>query len=161
MRIHVEKKTVLIVLAVVAVVLMPLALGQAQSMEKRGEFVRAMRAGRVTQFPPYLADKVWSDADLATTTVRKIPSPYRRHTLGDSLHRLAGGHTLPGTAYGFQAAVVDTSTGMRYWFGRSRQEPGRWTWAGIHPDSMARWIEQRGAEAAAMEGKRVAPLPER
>ena len=111
----------------------------------------------MTQFPPYLVDKVWSDADLATAKVRKIPVSYgRERALSTALYTL-GDDSLPSTAYGYQAAVVDTSTGMKYWFGRSRRDPGAWMWAGIHPDSMDRWIKQRGDEAAAMEGQRVNP----
>lgn len=157
MRIYVEKKTAIIVLVLATVIAAPMAVWQAQSFQMRGEFVRAMKAGRVTQFPPYLVDKVWSDADLATAKVRKIPVSYgRERALSTALYTL-GDDSLPSTAYGYQAAVVDTSTGMKYWFGRSRRNPGAWMWAGIHPDSMDRWIKQRGEEAAALEGRRVNP----
>jgi hypothetical protein len=40
-------------------------------------------------------------------------------------------------------------------FGRVRSTPGVWVWTGVHPDSMEQWIQQRGAEAQAMEGQRV------
>jgi hypothetical protein len=53
------------------------------------------------------------------------------------------------------ARKVDTSTGLKFVFGRVRNTPGVWVWTGVHPDSMEQWIQQRGAEAQAMEGQRV------
>lgn len=153
MRIYVEKRPLIIILAIVAVVLVPLAIWQVQSLQMRTEFIREMKAGRVTQFPPYLADKVWTDRDLATANVRKVVRSYgRERALSTAAYNL-GQHTLPSTAYSYQAAITDTSTGMKYVFGRSRRQPGQWTWAGIHPDSHEQWIQERAREMEEFEGK--------
>ena len=159
MQVYVDKKKVLVIAVLALAVLGPVAVWKIQALQIRSEFVEAMRAGKVTQFPPYLWEKQWTAQDLATAKVKKVvPIRGRERALSRSIHQL-GEQTLSSSSYSYQASLVDTSTGMKYLFGRARNNPGQWMWAGIHADSMDQWIEQRGAEVDALEGRRVVPLP--
>lgn len=153
MRVDIDKTKALILALIVLVIAGPIAFWNLQALDKRNEFVAALRAGQVTQFPPYLQDKQWSERDLATAKAKKLLQfRYHRGAISEVVYTL-GERTLPATQYSYQAALVDTATGMKYLFGRTRGEPARWMWAGIHADSHDQWIQQRAREVEALEGK--------
>lgn len=152
MRVYVDKKKAVAIILIVLAFVAPMAWWTLQSLDMKNEFVAEMRAGRVTQFPPHLQDKEWTDRDLATAKVTKLIPFHGRGHIIEALYHF-GEFTLPATQYSFQASAVDTSTGMKYMFGRSKHEPARWVWAGIHPDSHEQWIALRGREVEALEGQ--------
>ncbi|MCP4646086.1 MAG: hypothetical protein GY851_36920 [bacterium] len=142
-----DKRAIVFIGILVAIMGGTLLLWRLQGGRMAGDFVDAMRAGRVEALQVELRDKVWSEEELAATRVLKLPSGTgRERALTRSMHA-AGEYTISRQMYAYQATVTDSDTGIKHLFGYRRRGPSGWCWVGIHPDSAELHIRRRAAEA--------------
>ena len=90
--------------------------------------------------------KQWTEEELATIEVLKVPAGSGRE---QSLSRAAhdrGRLVVSSQQYAYQATVTDQTTGIIHVFGYTRREPPTWQWASIHPSSAKLHIEQRAQQ---------------
>ena len=120
-----------------------LGVWEAQAYSMKREFIRVMLGDRVENTPPLMRDKVWTEAELGGARVVRVPrSAGMEQALVRAVH-VRGSGIVTDARYSFQAAVTDSSTGIRHVYGRLRNRPGVWVYDTIHPDSAIRHIEQR------------------
>ncbi len=119
------------------------AMWQVQGTSMRGDFVRALQSGKATQFNLELRDKTWSEEELSTADVIKVPtSAGKEQSLIRAVHS-QGRVFLSGHEYLFQGSVRDSDTGLVHLFGFQRRDPQHWRWARYHPDSQGQHLDRR------------------
>jgi hypothetical protein len=156
--IDIDRRFVIIGILVV-VILAPAIFWSMQARGVKPEFVQALRENKVTGLPINLQGKTWSEAELASVYVRKVPRgagqeqsiPRAIHTRGD--------YTLSSSRYTYQGTINDGATGVKHVFGRLRRQPGTWRYEGIHPDSAEKHIQRRQQQLDAIKRQQEAVGP--
>jgi hypothetical protein len=124
---------------------------KVQGMTMRGDFVRALREGDIHGPHRDLVGKVWTDDELATAEVLKVPVSYNvEQSIERSVHSW-GRIVVSGDRYEYQGMVRDANTGIIHVFGRTRTAPYRWCWADISMSSMPQQLERHMQELEAMK----------
>lgn len=117
-----------------------------QGASRVDDFVDAMRNGEVQISQVHLRDKVWTDEELATVEVLRLPDSFsKEQSLSRAVH-LGSGYTISRHMYSYQATMTDLETGNVHLFGFPRNGPQVWRWESIHPDSMRENLERMQEE---------------
>jgi hypothetical protein len=132
---------------------------KVQGMSMRSDFVRALRTGDIHGPHRDLVGKTWSDEELATAEVLKVPEHGNvERSLERSIHAL-GRVVVPSQRYGYQGSVRDASTGSVHVFGRTRTAPHRWCWYGISLSDIPQHLERRMRQVEEMHQRAKEKVP--
>ncbi len=139
----------LIVVAVLVLLLViPVLIWSFQGSAMRGDFVEALRQDNAS-LPVDLRGKQWTEQELATAVVLKLPGGSgRERALSRGLHD-RGRFVISPIQY--QGTVTDETTGIVHVFGYPRKGPPVWHWASIHTSSADLHIQRRAQQLEEMK----------
>ncbi|MBN1394749.1 MAG: hypothetical protein JW959_06970 [Pirellulales bacterium] len=131
------------------------AIWTFQGANMHDDFVRALRSGDVAGPHRDLVGKQWTEEELATAEVLRLPgNSGRQRALTRDLHT-RGRDVISGLQYEYQGTVRDNQTGIIHVFGLRRQTPQQWCWAAIHPSSLQEHLRQRMEQVEKLQQRRA------
>jgi len=137
----INPKLVVIGILVLAM-LIPVLVWSLQGSAMHDDFVQSLRSGSAS-LPVDLRGKKWTEAELATVEVLKLPSSVgREQALSRGLHD-RGRVVVSPLQFEYQGTVTDEATGIVHVFGYARKGTAGWRWVSVHPSSVERHIERR------------------
>ncbi len=125
-----------------------------QGWGMRGDFIQALRAGKIVAVHRDLQGKTWTAEELATATVLKVPpGTGRRRAIIRTVHE--GGRVMvPRDRFACQGTILDSTTGIVHVFGYTRDAPHRWCWEAMEPGTLGPQLEQRLEQLKTLQEQR-------
>ncbi len=131
------------------------AIWTFQGANMHDDFVRALRSGDIAGPHRDMLGKQWTEEELSTATVLKLPGDSGvERALMREIH-MRGREVISRLEYEYQGAVRDSQTGIVHVFGFRRYPPRLWCWAAIHPSSLQEHLRQRMEQVEKLQQRRA------
>lgn len=125
-----------------------------QGVSMRDDFVAALRSGNVATLHRDLIGKQWTEEELSTAEVIKLPDDTGVERAWTREMHLRGRDVISRLQFEYQGTVRDNQTGIIHVFGFQRRAPRHWCWAAIHPSSHRQHLERQMEELEKMRKRR-------
>ena len=127
------------------------AIWTFQGASMHDVFVQALRSGNIAGPHRDLQGKQWTEEELSTAEVLKLPGDFGVERAWTREIHTRGRDVISRLQYEYQGTVRDSQTGIVHVFGFRRQTPRRWCWAAIHPSSLQQHVQQRLEQAEKLQ----------